>query len=68
MKNNNYVVRIISNSFGIEITSYIKKIVSYKKGLDGLKLTININDAHKYCNEKNASKPSQLYSGSILIV
>lgn len=65
---NSFVVKIINNTFGIEINSYIKRIISYKKGIDGVKLTIDINNAHKYSNENNASKPAQIYSGEIQLI
>lgn len=66
MKNNSYVVKIIKYVYGIQIITYIKRIISYKNGK--LKWTMNINEAHKYTNENNASKASQFFSGEIQLI
>jgi hypothetical protein len=52
----------------ININYYIHKITSYKKGWNGVILTLNKNRAHKYFSEKTAEKAKTFYNGKIEII
>jgi hypothetical protein len=66
---NNYIVLIKQNSqLGIQLIPYLARVVSYKKGLEGIRVTFDIDKAHKYRNEKNAQKPAQLYNGEVKLI
>jgi hypothetical protein len=67
MKNNNYIVKFIKSGFyDIQFIVYIKRIISYKN--KKLKWTMNMNEAHKYVSEQNATKAAQFFSGEIQII
>lgn len=66
---NNYIVIIKQDSqLGIQLVPYLARVISYKKGLQGIRVTLNIDKAHKYKSEKNAQKPAQFYGGEVKII
>jgi hypothetical protein len=66
---NNYIVLIKQNShLGIQLVPYLARVVSYKKGIEGIRVTFDIDKAHKYKNEKNAQKPAQIYNGEVKLI
>jgi len=52
----------------LQLNPYLARVISYKKGLEGILLTFDIGKAHKYRNEKNAQKPAQLYNGEVKLI
>ena len=66
---NKYIVKTnINFEDDLQFVVYIKKIISYKKKLkQALINTIDIEKAHKYVNEKNASKAAIFCNGTIQI-
>jgi len=64
---NSYIVQITvpTTAFHFEIKPYLARVVSYKKGYDGILFTFSIDKAHKYKTEKNAQVPAQKFGGEI---
>ncbi|MDD5650449.1 MAG: hypothetical protein PHF86_08555 [Candidatus Nanoarchaeia archaeon] len=63
-----YIIEIKKQIFSSNkhITCFIYKVFSYKKGWDGVILTLSKNKAHKYISEKTAQKASLVYNGKII--
>jgi len=65
-----YIIKVNKQLLGtsINIISYIHKVTSYKKGWNGIILTLNKNKAHKYLSEKTAERALTFYNGKIEII
>ena len=66
-----FIVQILmpnNSRFAFDLKPYLAKVISYKKGFDGLLLTLDLEKAHKYKTEKNARKPAQAYGGDVLLI
>ena len=68
MKNNYVVILKVNSQLGVQLKPYLARVISYKKGLEGILLTFDIGKAHKYRNEKNAQKPAQIYNGEVKLI
>lgn len=68
MKNNYIVILKVNSHLGVKLNPYLARVISYKKGLEGILLTFDISKAHKYKLEKNAQKPAQIYAGEVKII
>jgi hypothetical protein len=67
--NEEFIVEIkteANEALKITLTGWIKKVCSYKKGRDGLLLTLHTNEAHIYKSKKTALHASSYYGGTII--
>jgi hypothetical protein len=62
-----YIVSVkLESQFGLGISVYIKKVVSYKRNI--FKCDLNIDNAHRYFLEENAIKASNAFNGEVKVI
>lgn len=64
--NNQYIVLCYIKLFDGVLYCYIKRVVSYKNS--NVKITVDINKAHKYKTQDAAAKAALNFNGEIKVI